>query len=174
MKRRIAYRNINQFIFADNSKEKKDAKEPKISTLKKKDKLEDVMKLMEEENLHEIEVTDGPFHLKLVRQSKTPMVTQFVGPSTAGAAKPKQSEPEKGIAIKAPLAGVYYRAPSPKSPPFIKEGGTIAPGQTLGIIEAMKVMNEVKAEISGRVVKILIENGKPVEANQTMILVEPV
>lgn len=148
------------------------------SSLQPKDRLEAYIKLMEEEDLHELEITDGPFQLKLVREPKHSVVltgAHFPGghaPQSQPAEEVKAAAP-LGTEIKSPLGGMFYRSPSPKSPAYVKEGDSIVPGQTLGIIEAMKVMNEIKSELTGRVLKILVENGKPVDANQTMFIVEP-
>ena len=75
--------------------------------------------------------------------------------------------------IPTPLAGVFYRASSPTSAPYAKEGDVVEPGQTLCIVEAMKVMNEIKAETRCRIVKIVAENGRPVTAGQALFQVEP-
>ena len=70
------------------------------------------------------------------------------------------------VAVKASMMGIFYRAATPSSPPFAREGDSVKPGQVLCIIEAMKVFNELKAEFAGTVVKVLMENGKPVKAGQ--------
>jgi acetyl-CoA carboxylase biotin carboxyl carrier protein len=80
---------------------------------------------------------------------------------------------ERFIEIRSPMVGTFYRAPAPDSQPYVREGDEIKPGKTLCIIEAMKLMNEIEAEISGIVRKILVENAKPVEYNQPLFLVEP-
>lgn len=152
-------------------KEKNSSSEPK-------DRLEAYIKLMEDEDLHELEISDGPFQLKLVREPKQSVVMAGSPVFSSGSASDLEPGSEKaaeapGTHIKSPLGGIFYRSPSPKSPAFVKEGDTIVPGQTLGIVEAMKVMNEIKSEVSGRILKILVENGKPVEPNQTMFIVEP-
>jgi len=77
-----------------------------------------------------------------------------------------------GVQIKAPMVGTFYRAPSPTSPPFVNPGDVIKEGQTLCLIEAMKLMNEIKAEVAGKIAKILIENGQPVEFDQAMFELE--
>ncbi len=77
------------------------------------------------------------------------------------------------IKIQAPMVGTFYRAPAPDADPYVKVGDPISPGQVLCIIEAMKLMNEIEAECSGRIKEILVENGKPVEYNQVLFIVEP-
>ncbi|WP_457625003.1 acetyl-CoA carboxylase biotin carboxyl carrier protein [Persephonella sp.] len=76
--------------------------------------------------------------------------------------------------IKSPLVGTFYRAPSPGAPPFVEEGDTVSKGQVLCIIEALKVMNEIESDINGRVAKILVENGQPVEYGQELFYIEPI
>lgn len=76
--------------------------------------------------------------------------------------------------IKSPLVGTFYRAPSPGAPPFVEEGDMVSKGQVLCIIEALKVMNEIESDVNGKVVKILVENGQPVEYGQELFYIEPV
>jgi acetyl-CoA carboxylase biotin carboxyl carrier protein len=76
-----------------------------------------------------------------------------------------------GIAIKSPMMGIFYRAPTPSSPPFCKDGDAVKAGQVICMIEAMKVFNEIKAEYPCTIVKCLVENGKPVKAGQDLIIV---
>jgi len=78
------------------------------------------------------------------------------------------------IEIKSPMIGTFYRSPNPESPPFLEVGDIISAGQTVCIIEAMKLFNEIDSEVSGKVVKILVENATPVEFDQPLYLVEPV
>ncbi len=75
--------------------------------------------------------------------------------------------------IKSPLVGTFYRAPSPGAPPFVEEGDIVSKGQVLCIIEALKVMNEIESDVNGKVVKILVENGQPVEYGQELFYIEP-
>lgn len=74
--------------------------------------------------------------------------------------------------IKSPIVGTFYRAPAPDAAPFVEVGDEVKPGQTLCIIEAMKLMNEIESDVAGKVVKILVENGKPVEYNQVLFHIE--
>ena len=93
--------------------------------------------------------------------------------SPADPASSKPQEPSPYIEIKAPMVGTFYRAPSPDADPYAKEGDRIKSGQVLCIIEAMKLMNEIDAEVSGTIAKIMVENGRPVEYNQTLFLILP-
>lgn len=92
------------------------------------------------------------------------------------AAPPAASEvpvSKSGLTITAPMVGTFYSASNPENPPFIQEGDRVEIGKTVCIIEAMKLMNEIKAEVSGRVVKVMVENAQPVEYGQPLFIVEP-
>lgn len=91
---------------------------------------------------------------------------------TTEASKPAAAD-DKLIKITAPMVGTFYAAPSPDSPPFVAVGQSISKGQTVCIIEAMKMMNELESEVSGKVARILVENAQPVEFGQVLMLVEP-
>jgi acetyl-CoA carboxylase biotin carboxyl carrier protein len=80
----------------------------------------------------------------------------------------------KTLEIKAPMVGTFYRAPSPEAPPYVEVGQLIEQGQVVCIIEAMKLMNEIKAEVRGKLVEILVENAEPVEFGQSIFIIEPV
>ena len=86
----------------------------------------------------------------------------------------EKGESQKYHVIKSPLVGTFYRAPSPGAPPFVEEGDMVSKGQVLCIIEALKVMNEIESDVNGKVVKILVENGQPVEYGQELFYIEPV
>jgi acetyl-CoA carboxylase biotin carboxyl carrier protein len=96
---------------------------------------------------------------------------------TAEASSPppaqQSEENSKYIEIKSPMIGTFYRSPSPDSGPFVKEGDAVKVGQTVCIIEAMKLFNEIESEISGRIVKVLVEDTSPVEFDQPLYLVDP-
>ncbi len=79
----------------------------------------------------------------------------------------------KTVEIRAPMVGTFYRAPTPEAPPYVEVGQTVEPGQVICIIEAMKLMNEIKSEIRGKVLEILVDNTEPVEFGQPMLLIEP-
>jgi acetyl-CoA carboxylase biotin carboxyl carrier protein len=142
--------------------------------------LQDYYDLMHEESLDALEIKLDDRHIKLVRATllrQAPVVVH--GPVRSTGSKPEVPSPsaapvEKQDGIQSPLAGVFYRASSPTTPPFVKEGDVVEPGQTLCIVEAMKVMNEIKAETRCRIVKIPAENSRPVTAGQTLFLTEPV
>ncbi len=86
---------------------------------------------------------------------------------------PKADDTSKYIEIKSPIIGTLYRKPSPDKPPFVKVGDTISAGDTVCIIEAMKLFNEVESEVSGKIVKVLVEDSSPVEFDQPLFLIDP-
>jgi len=93
-------------------------------------------------------------------------------PEKAPAEPPEKDEDEGLVPIQAPMVGTFYRAPSPDSPPYVKEGQFISQGDVVCIVEAMKLMNEIESEVAGRVRKILVENAEPVEFGQVLMLIE--
>lgn len=146
-------------------------------------KLKTLIDLVAESGIAELEVTEGEDKVRIV---KTPsMGTLAAGPVTyalpgqaaAASATTVQgtaSEPEApaGHVVKSPMVGTFYRSPSPGSPPFIEQGSVVKAGDTLCIIEAMKLLNEIEAEVGGTVTKILVDNGQPVEYGQPLFLIE--
>jgi acetyl-CoA carboxylase biotin carboxyl carrier protein len=95
-------------------------------------------------------------------------------PQAAAPAAPAEPAEEPGLHIvKSPIVGTYYEAPSPGSPPFLKVGDTVSVGQVLCIVEAMKLMNEIEADVAGEVVKILVTNNQPVEYGQSLFSIRP-
>lgn len=95
-------------------------------------------------------------------------------PQEGGAGQQEQKEDSsKYIEVKAPMIGTFYRAPGPDKDVFVKVGDSISPGQTVCIIEAMKLFNEIESEVSGKIVKVLVEDASPVEYDQPLFLVDP-
>ncbi|MDD5655701.1 MAG: acetyl-CoA carboxylase [Elusimicrobia bacterium] len=145
-------------------------------------KLKEVYGFMAENGLDSIEVDEPGLKLRLVRRRAAPAapvpVPIFIAGASGAAGAAAQTGPAQppsvaaegmppgAFAVKSSMMGIFYRAPSPSSPPFVKEGDVVKPGQVLCIIEAMKVFNELKAEAAGTVIKVLSENGKPVKAGQ--------
>lgn len=149
------------------------------------EELRKLIALLEEKNLTQFELEVEGFKIKLSRSlsnSSGPaqvLLTQPVPEATArmGAPNGEVSAPapaeEKNIHyITSPMVGTFYRAPSPTSPPFVDIGDTVKKGQTLCIVEAMKLMNEIESEVSGQVVDVLVENGKPVEYGQRLFAIK--
>ena len=132
------------------------------------EQLRQLMKSMNEFELAELEVAQGDDHVVLRRNSQ-PMIQApaFAMPSqppAAAAAPAGASAPvEEGDFVTSPFVGTFYRAPSPTNPAFVEVGTEIKVGSVLCIVEAMKLMNEIESEVSGTILEILVENGKPVE-----------
>ncbi len=94
------------------------------------------------------------------------------GSSDAGGAEPATSG-SRLVDVASPMVGTFYRAPAPEAPPYVGVGSVVGPGDTLCIIEAMKLMNELESEVSGRVAEIRVENGEPVEYGQVLFRIDP-
>jgi acetyl-CoA carboxylase biotin carboxyl carrier protein len=129
-------------------------------------------------DLAELEVESGGLRVRIVRRHAPAAVAPLaVATPTAlpqAEVVERAAEAVAGtVTIEAPMVGTFYRATNPETAPFVSEGDTIKEGQTLCIIEAMKLMNEIESKLSGRVVKILVENAQPVEFGQPLFLVEP-
>lgn len=101
-------------------------------------------------------------------------LTPVAAPAPAAAAA-AEAEPEQpsGITVTAPMVGTFYGSPSPKEPPYVQVGDEVKPGDVLGIIEAMKIMNEIECEMHGRVAQILVQSAQPVEYGQPLLIIEP-
>jgi acetyl-CoA carboxylase biotin carboxyl carrier protein len=145
--------------------------------------IKDMIALMNDNGLTELEVEKDGMRIKLKKSSggSFEKAIEFVPqPSTpqqaAQAAKAAKDaeKPKNTIDIKSPMVGTFYRSPSPEAAPYISVGDTIGVGQVLCIVEAMKLMNEIKSEVSGKVTEILVDNAEPVEFGQVMFVVEPV
>jgi acetyl-CoA carboxylase biotin carboxyl carrier protein len=144
--------------------------------------LQDVMKLlelMEARHLDEIEVEQGDVRIRLRKGGAPPVVMPIAAapaaaahPTAAPAAPDAEKAAEANLAkITSPMVGTFYRAASPDADPFVNEGDHVTADQVVCIIEAMKVMNEIKAEMEGEVVSVLIENGESVEFGQPMVTI---
>lgn len=94
-------------------------------------------------------------------------------PANTGGSKESTADTSNYIEVKAPIVGTFYRSASPEKPPYVKVGDTIEAGQVVCIIEAMKLFNEIETEVSGKVVKVMIEDAQPVEYDQVLFLVDP-
>ena len=135
--------------------------------------------LLREYGLTEIEVERGGERIRLRLDVAGPALAPPMPAVPPGAPPTSTAEParperrENLVTVEAPMVGTFYRAPSPEAEPFVREGDLVKEGQALCIIEAMKLMNEIESRVAGRVVKILAENGQPVEYGQTLFLLEP-
>lgn len=138
--------------------------------------IEEMLELMEARGLVELEIDHQGLRIRLKKAISGAVVPEVesVGSSPQLQAAPiKPVEEKKGVAIKSPMVGTYYSAPAPDAPPFVEVGQNVAIGQVVCIIEAMKLMNEIKSEVSGRVLEVLVHNGDPIEFGQSLITVEP-
>jgi len=141
------------------------------------EEIRELVRIASEADITELEVEAG--HLRVaIRKAPRGAGPQPVAPAPApvppAAAPPSPDAPSPHwVPVTAPMVGTFYRAPGPDQPPFVQEGDRVEVGQTLCIIEAMKMFNEVPAEVSGRVVRVLAENGAPVEYGQPLFLIDP-
>ncbi len=144
--------------------------------------IEQLIDLLEKSTISEIEVSKWGKRIRVSRQNgnvvahNSGMVVAPTQAVTPDELAPKSADAEassQGLAIKSPMVGTFYRSSSPDADPFVKVGDHVKKGDTLCIIEAMKIMNEVEAEVSGVILDIQIENAQPVEYGQTLFLVEP-
>ena len=131
--------------------------------------------LMEEGGLVELELESGGEKVRLVRgRVAESAVVASAGPPLPRAAR-REAEIDGGArAITSPMVGTFHRAAAPEAPAFVELGDVVERGQVLCLIEAMKMMNEIEAEFRGRVTKIVVENGRPVEYGEALVLIEPV
>lgn len=143
--------------------------------------IKEMIALMNENNLSELEIEKDGFKVRLKKIGDTiqqqvlsvqPVAHIQAGEPSADITQEAASA-KKLIEIKAPMVGTFYRAPSPESPPYVDVGKEIEPGQVVCIIEAMKLMNEIKSEVKGKIVEIMAESSTPVEFGQVLFLVEP-
>jgi acetyl-CoA carboxylase biotin carboxyl carrier protein len=133
--------------------------------------------LLNEHGLAEVEMEAGDLRLRVQRTAAGPGAPPIAAPVTMAAAAPSSVPADAAVSslvtIEAPMVGTFYRASSPTADPYVREGDVVKEGQILCIIEAMKLMNEIESRAAGRVVRILVENGQPVEYGQALFLVEP-
>lgn len=141
--------------------------------------IKDMINLMNENGLSELEVEKDGLRIKLRKGpgSVYEKAVEFVAPEGARQEKEikgaERADKAKVMEIKSPMVGTFYTAPSPDAPPYVNLGDTISPGQVICIIEAMKLMNEIKSEVKGKIVDIQVDNAEPVEFGQVLFLVEP-
>ncbi|GMV55516.1 MAG: acetyl-CoA carboxylase biotin carboxyl carrier protein subunit [Betaproteobacteria bacterium] len=137
-------------------------------------KLKRLIDLVQESGISELEITEGDERVRIAKQispapvSPPPPVSQAAMAPAASA--PAPVEPD-GLVIKAPMVGTFYRSPSPGAKPFCEVGQTVAVGDVLCIIEAMKLMNEIESEVAGVISAILVENGQAVEFGQPLLVI---
>ena len=143
----------------------------------------ELIRLMDEHHLREIEIANGSSRVRLVRDlgasepvhdATSPRSPAAVPPAPPADVSPAaEPQPTRGRPIISPMVGTFYRASSPEAPAFVEVGSVVEKGDTLCIIEAMKMMNEIEAEFRGRVTAVLADNGQTVEYGEQLFLVEP-
>jgi oxaloacetate decarboxylase alpha subunit len=144
--------------------------------------IKEMINLMNENNLVELEIEKDGMRIRLKKTSSGteaysgPIVVErerVSGGHEKQAPGPLKEMAVNTVEIKAPMVGTFYRAPSPEAPPYAEVEQLVEPGQVICIIEAMKLMNEIKSEIKGKILEILVDNAEPVEFGQPMFLIEP-
>src|SRR3954468_22020194 len=146
-------------------------------------KLKKLIDLVQESGIAELEITEGEEKVKIVKGgavdvSRAPAPAAAAAPRTPGeaqpaspAASPETPPAQEGHVVKAPMVGTFYRTPSPDAKAFVEVGQVVKEGQTVCIIEAMKLMNEIECDASGTIKAILVENGQPVEYGQPLFII---
>ena len=154
--------------------------------------IENLIKFVQKSGVSEVSLEQKDFKITIKTQSSTPReVAVHYSPAqqlpaappapaapapvaaAPAAAPPKASDDSKYLTIKSPMIGTFYRSSSPDKPPFINVGDEVKPGKVICIIEAMKLFNEIESEVSGRIVKVLVDNSTPIEYDQPLFLVDP-
>ncbi len=144
------------------------------------EQLREIIHIVEETGVSEVEIEQDGLRI-VVRASHSGVVQQIVtstplnSTSVPDTDQPMQpaSASATGIEVRAPIVGTFYRSSSPDSAPFVEVGDSVNPGDVLCIIEAMKLMNEIEAEVSGIVKEVLVENANPIEFDQPLFIIEP-
>ncbi len=154
------------------------------------EKILELVKILESHEIDEIEISRWGQKIRITKNSNshpsaeievTPTVRktrriqqQQLVETAAFESQPAVTEEfnHKGVEVKSPIVGTFYRAPAPDAEPYINVGDSVAVGQPLCVIEAMKIMNVIEAEVPGKVVRIMVENAQPVEYNQTLFIIE--
>lgn len=146
-------------------------------------KIKKLIELLQESDVSEIEITEGEEAVRIARHSDQPQqVVQYAQPmqmpqqapaqAPAAASAPEAPAVPEGKLIRSPMVGTFYTSPSPEADNFVKVGDTIKAGDTVCIIEAMKMFNRIEAEFGGKIKEILVENGEPVEYDEPLFVVE--
>ena len=153
-------------------------------------KVKKLIELLEESGISEIEISEGEESVRISRYPHPgtvsvqtlhhpPVAAPAAPPAAAPTTPPSGESPQppaapatRGQQVTAPMVGTFYSGPAPGAKPFVEIGSEVKPGDTLCVIEAMKMMNQIQSEVSGRVVSILVENGSPVEFGQALFIIE--
>lgn len=149
--------------------------------------VKNIINLISDSDVDEVSIEEGDFKIKVKKRSESAVQTvqyQMPPQQQQAPAAPAQSAPQQpskstesgnkpdGVVIKSPIVGTFYEAASPDSDPYVKVGDKVKEGQTLCIVEAMKIMNEIESEFSGTIQEIIAENGSPVEFDQPLFIIK--
>lgn len=148
-----------------------------------------LVKILETSDVTDIEIEENGTKIKVAKKVRIAQPVQAVAavpsqtPSVAVQQREEQKPAEKKSSeesaesnlhtVRSPIVGTFYRAPAPDADPYVQVGDVVSVGTVLCIVEAMKLMNEIESDVNGKIVKILVENGKPVEYNQPLFLIQP-
>ncbi|HKJ30490.1 MAG TPA: acetyl-CoA carboxylase biotin carboxyl carrier protein [Balneolales bacterium] len=161
--------------------------------------IENLLKMISESEVNEVAIEEGDFKIKLKKKSaeaaSAPQPAYYPPPTlqvpnyaeapqpaanpspnnntTQQETKTEEAAEDNNITIKSPIVGTFYKSPSPDSDAFVNEGDTVSKGDTLCIVEAMKIMNEIDSDYSGKIVKILVDDGQPIEFDQPLFILDP-
>ena len=144
--------------------------------------IKEMINLMNENNLMELEIEKEGMRIRLKKTISAQEGfngsillerEQVNGSGSKQIAEPLKESQGKTVEIKSPMVGTFYRAPSPEAPAYVEAGQNVDPGQVICIIEAMKLMNEIKSEIKGKILEVLVDNAEPIEFGQPIFLIEP-
>ena len=140
--------------------------------------IEDMLQLMESRGLVELEIEQEGIRVRLKKATAAaPQIVEYISgvPQPASVAHAAKSAEPAGnrVIIKSPMVGTFYRAPAPDAPAFVEAGQEIEAGQVVCIVEAMKLMNEIKSETAGKILEVLVDSGEAVEFGQPLFAVEP-
>ena len=147
-------------------------------------KLKKLIDLVQESGIEELEITEGEEKVRINSGNRSPNMTGLVSPVAPAphapvSVQPVESSPipdqanpvDEGFVMKSPMVGTFYRASNPESAPFVELGQSVNEGDTVCIVEAMKLLNEIECEVSGVIKKILVENGQPIEFGQPLFVI---
>jgi acetyl-CoA carboxylase biotin carboxyl carrier protein len=148
-------------------------------------KVKKLIELLEQSDITEIEIREGEESVRISRANPTGMPIYMPAPPMAAPAPLALASPEpdpadsaaatdipEGSLVRSPMVGTFYRSPSPGSRPFVEEGSTVKVGDTLCIIEAMKILNQIECEKAGTIKRVLVDNGQPVEYNEPLFVID--
>lgn len=147
-------------------------------------KLKKLIDLVEESGIAELEITEGEEKVRIAKAVAGSATVLAAAPHAIAAPQPVAHQPQSapaaapaapaepaGHVVKSPMVGTFYRSPSPGAASFVEKGQTVSEGQTLCIIEAMKLLNEIESDVSGKILEVLVENGNPVEYGQPLFVI---